>query len=108
MLKSLVFFAKTIINCFRSHKQQELENLMLRHQLAVLQRKAKRSQLKRADRFFFVLVSRYLQNWKDALIIVKPETVIRWQRADLTSYYGVSRTHLSLDKDSFELLRREI
>jgi hypothetical protein len=52
----------------------------LRHQLAVLQRTAPRPRLRPADRLFWVLLCRIWSAWADTLSLVKPETVIRWQR----------------------------
>ncbi len=57
-----------------------LENLALRHQLAVLQRTAPRPRLRTADRLLWVLLSRLWRGWAEAVAIVQPATVIRWQR----------------------------
>jgi putative transposase len=57
------------------------ENLALRQQLAILNRKIHRPQLHRRDRFFWVIFSQLWKNWREVLIIVKPETVIRWYSA---------------------------
>src|SRR6516162_11560576 len=57
-----------------------LENLALRHQLAVLQRSAPRPRLRPSDRVLWVLLSRLGRGWGEAVAIVQPETVIRWQR----------------------------
>ena len=54
------------------------EDLALRQQLAILNRKIHRPQLHRRDRFFWVILSRLWKNWREVLIIVKPETVIKW------------------------------
>src|SRR5215467_15126879 len=54
------------------------ENLALRQQLAVFNRKIHRPHLHRRDRFFWVILSRLWKNWREVLIIVKPETVIKW------------------------------
>ena len=64
-----------------------LENLALRHQLAVLQRAAPRPRLRRSDRLFWVLLSRLWSGWTDAVLLVKPETVIRWHRTGFTQYW---------------------
>src|SRR5215510_12715965 len=56
------------------------EVLALRQQLVVLQRTVKRPQLRRRDRFFWVRLSQLWKDWRDALIIVKPETVLKWHR----------------------------
>ena len=57
-----------------------LENLALRQQLAVLERSGKRPKLRQRDRVFWVLLSALWADWRSALVIVKPETVIGWRR----------------------------
>jgi putative transposase len=54
------------------------EDLALRQQLTVLQRSVRRPKLRRRDRFFWVLLSRLWSRWRSCLLVVKPETVIRW------------------------------
>jgi hypothetical protein len=61
-------------------RQLALENLALRHQLAVYKRTASRPRLHRSDRLFWALLSRGWTGWRDTLVIVAPETVLRWQR----------------------------
>ena len=62
---------------FRARRQLVLENLALRHQLGVLKRSVKRPRLTNADRGLWVLLSRRWASWTDALIIVKPATVVK-------------------------------
>jgi hypothetical protein len=62
------------------HRRPALENLALRHQLAVYKRMASRPRLRRSDRLFWAWLSRLWTEWRDALVIVTPETVLRWQR----------------------------
>src|SRR5574341_2423688 len=65
----------------RSRAALEAEILALRHQLAVLQQAApKRPCLTRLDRLLWVWLSRTWRDWRVALAIVKPETVIAWHR----------------------------
>lgn len=56
------------------------KNLALHQQLLVSQRTAKRPRLKRRDRIFWVGLSRIWSHWQSALVIVQPETVVRWHR----------------------------
>jgi putative transposase len=70
----------TITDLARSKPQLVAENLLLRQQLSVLNRSVKQPRLTRADRCLFVLLASKLQSWKEALLIVKPETVLRWHR----------------------------
>ena len=58
-----------------------LENLLLRQQLAVLTRPTrKRPRLRRRDKLFWVLARRLWRPWRQHLVIVRPETVLRWHR----------------------------
>jgi len=66
----------------------EAEILALRHQLAVLQRQApRRPRLGRADRFLWIVLSRIWPDWRRAVQIVAPDTVVRWHRRG----FGLSR-----------------
>ena len=62
------------------HRQLALENLALRQQLAVYKRTANRPKLQRSDRLLWVWLSRVWPAWRQALVIVAPATVLRWQR----------------------------
>jgi len=64
----------------RTQRSLVLENLALRHQLVVLQRTVRRPRLRTTDRLFWVLLSRLRAGWTDAISVVQPATVIRWQR----------------------------
>ena len=70
----------TVTDLTRSKPQLIAENLLLRQQLVVLNRSVKRPRLTCADRALFVLLASRLSSWKDVLLIVKPETVLRWHR----------------------------
>jgi transposase InsO family protein len=63
------------------------EILALRQQLAVLKRQSKRPQLHDRDRLFWILLKRFWPRWRDALLIVQPETVVRWHRAGFRHYW---------------------
>src|SRR5215469_4904332 len=67
-------------SAFRSRLALELENFALRHQLNVLKRSVPRPRLTPADRSLWVVLSRVWPNWRVALAIVRPETVIAWHR----------------------------
>ena len=54
--------------------------IALRHQLSVLQRSVKRPQLTPADRFLWAWLAALWRDWRSALVLVKPETVIAWHR----------------------------
>jgi len=63
------------------------ENLTLRQQLIVLKRNQTRPKLKERDRLFWVLLSRILTGWRDALLIVQPDTVVPWQKNAFKRYW---------------------
>ena len=65
-------------DCLRTRAALQIEVLALRHQLNVLQRSVKRPKLTAADRFLWARLSRFWTDWRSALVIVKPETVIAW------------------------------
>jgi putative transposase len=56
-----------------------LENLALRHQLAVYRRTIRRPKLRATDRLLWLALSRAWTDWKHSLVIVTPDTVLRWQ-----------------------------
>ena len=65
-----------------------LELIVLRHQLAVLQRTGTRRPCFRpGERLFWVLLSRWWADWRRGLIIVQPATVLRWRRQGLRSLW---------------------
>ena len=71
----------------RSRGDTALEVLALRQQLAVLKRKRPRPALRPWDRLFWTSLRRMWPRWVDALIIVKPETVVGWHRAGFRRYW---------------------
>ena len=62
-------------------------NLVLRQQLTVFKRKRPRPALRDRDRLFWSLISRVWKDWKSALVIVKPDTVIRWQKRRFRDFW---------------------
>ena len=66
---------------FVSRHKLALEALALRQQLAVFKRKQTRPKLRRLDRLFWIALRNLGPGWTEALIIVKPETVVSWHRA---------------------------
>jgi putative transposase len=69
------------------HRQLALENLALRQQLAVYKRTVTRPRLCRTDRLFWVGLARVWAGWRQALVIVTPDTVLRWQRRRFRDYW---------------------
>ena len=93
MLHAIGFLLASIICLFRTHRNLWLENLALRQQLAVLKRKHPRPRLTAFDKLFWVLAQRYWPRWKQALIVVSPETVVRWHRTGFQMYWSWLSRH---------------
>jgi putative transposase len=72
--------AHTLADLARSKPALVAENALLRHQLAILRRSVKRPRCTRADRTLLVLLASRVPAWRSALLIVQPDTVLRWHR----------------------------
>jgi putative transposase len=70
------------------HRQVALENLALRHQLAVYKNMVNRPKLLGHDRLFWVALASVWAGWRQALVIVSPNTVLRWQRRRFRCYWA--------------------
>ncbi len=87
MILLLLHLLRLLPFLFGGHRQLALENLALRHQLAVYKRTVTRPRLCRTDRFFWVTLARVWAGWRQALAIVAPDTVLRWQRRRFREYW---------------------
>jgi hypothetical protein len=87
MKKWLIIVLKTLISSARERRDLALENLALRQQLAILKAKKTRPRLTRADRLFWLFLSKHWADWRDSLHIVQPATVIRWHRQGFRYYW---------------------
>lgn len=67
-------------DAFRTRAQLLAENALLRQQLIVARRTARRPQLTTMDRAAMVLMSAFCRTWRDATLLVSPSTVLRWHR----------------------------
>jgi hypothetical protein len=75
-------------NLFLSRTALEVEIWMMRQQINVLRRTAPKKQTFSAiDRLIFVCLYRLLPGVRDALAIIKPETVVKWHRAGFRLYW---------------------
>jgi hypothetical protein len=87
MLTILWAFFSSFRSAFKTHRDLALENLALRHQLTVLKRQTKRPKLTPADRLFWVGLMEWWADWKQSLVIVQPDTVVRWHRLGFKRYW---------------------
>ena len=74
---------------FRSRYNLSLEIIALRQQLGVLKRKHPRPRLQTRDRMVWILLRRIWPSWSNALIIVKPQTVVAWHRAGFRLFWRI-------------------
>ncbi len=84
VLTTIVFFLRAFLG---PRAALAAEILALRHQLGVLQRSVRRPQLRQRDRILWVWLSQLWADWPSCLMIVKPETVIRWHREGFRLYW---------------------
>jgi len=87
MLHLLSALIGTLAAPVRSRGDLAIETLALRQQLAILKCKTPRPRLSKTDRAFWVLLQRWWHRWRDAVIIVKPDTVIGWHRKGFKLYW---------------------
>jgi putative transposase len=88
MLAALTSWLGTARLSMRSRVVLPLEILALRHQVQVLQRSRRRRVcLTHADRLLWVWLSRIWTEWRSALVIVRPETVIAWHCRGFRHYW---------------------
>ncbi len=107
-LRLTVAFARVL---FRSRLELMVENLALRQQLAVFKQKRSRPRLRPADRMFWVFLRQVWRHWVNALIVVKPETVVGWQRQGFKLFWRwISRAKPAgrprIPREVQELIRR--
>ncbi len=76
----LIALVAALSSVFKTRAALQLENLALRHQLGVLHRSVKKPKLTPLDRLLWAWLCGVWADWRSALIVVKPETVIAWHR----------------------------
>lgn len=64
----------------RTRHQLLAENAALRHQLIVLSRTTKTPKLRPLDRVILVAVAAITSTWREAILLAKPQTILRWHR----------------------------
>jgi transposase InsO family protein len=88
MVALLSLFLNLLTVPLRPKSRLEAENAALRQQLLVLQRKVRgRIEFTNGDRLFFILLYRWFPSVLKAMVIVRPETVVRWHRAGFRRYW---------------------
>ena len=90
-MRTLILLAisilRSLLALFRSREEQAIVELALRQQLAVYAQKRPRPKLSPLDQAFWVALSRLWPGWKNHLVVVRPETVVRWHRNGFRRYW---------------------
>ncbi len=90
-MRSLLNLATLLLRCvpafFRSRSEQAIVELALRQQLATYAQNRLKPRLTPVDRAFWVTLLRFWPRWKGLLVIVKPDTVVRWHRKGFRLYW---------------------
>src|SRR5882762_6275363 len=87
MIGAIGVLIGAFLRLFRARRILLLENLALRQQLAVYRRRHPRPKLAAFDKLVWVLARRFWSGWKRTLVIVSPETVVRWHRSGFVLYW---------------------
>jgi transposase InsO family protein len=85
------FIQVLLASLFSSMKSQRglaLENLALRQQVIMLKRSVKRARPTAMDRIFWIAFSRSVNNWRENLIALHPDTIVRWHRTGFRRYWA--------------------
>ncbi len=111
MRRLITAILPAVRSAFRSRADLVIENMALRQQIAVMKGKKPRPRLTNADRAFWVFLQRTWPRWRDVLLIVQPETVVRWHRRGFKTYWRWKsrRRHSGRPKTDLEvrdLIRR--
>ena len=108
MLTGLVVVLRSLALICCGHRAVALENVALRQQLAVFRRTGKRPQLRTGDRLFWVLLSKAWQGWRAALVVVHPDTVVRWHRQWLRRRWTQRSAHAGPGRPSTDAVIRKL
>jgi putative transposase len=110
MLSFLRTVWRSLAAALKTRRHLVLENLALRHQLLVLNRTAKAPVVRDSDRLFWAVLSAMWSRWTKVLVIVQPQTVVRWHQAGFRLFWrwkSRGRTGRSpTDRETIELIRR--
>ena len=80
----------SVADMTRSRRDLIAENAFLRQQVIVLKRQNARPRLTQRDRALIVLLASKVRGWKDALLLVKPETLLKWHRAGFRLFWRLN------------------
>jgi transposase InsO family protein len=111
MIALFCLFLTLLASPFKSKSRLEAENAALRHQVIILRRKMRgRVRLTNGDRLFLVQLYRWFPSVLKSIMVVRPETLVRWHRAGFRRYWRWKSRSLGgrpqIDADLRALIRR--
>ena len=95
----LIFY---IFGLSRHRSDPVLENIALRQQLAIYHHSIKRPRVRNRDRIFWLFLSKLWKEWRTALVIVKPDTVIRWHKKGFKLFWRFKSRQRRLGRPPLE------
>lgn len=99
----------SVTNLSRSKTELIAENALLRQQLAILKRQSQRPRLTVADRLRLLFFSRIVKTWRQAILLVQPDTLLRWHRQGFQMFWKLKskagRGRQQIPDDTIELIR---
>jgi putative transposase len=109
MLTAILYCFRLLFLHFAGHRAVALENLALRQQFAIYKREIKRPKLVRRDQWFWIALTRFWKGWRRALVIVHPDTVLRWHRQRFRKYWAeLSKSRRKAGRPSIDIEIREL
>jgi hypothetical protein len=111
MIAVLRLLGMLVADLFKSRGRLEAENLLLRHQLCIALRRApRRLRLRSIDRALLVWMSRVWPRLLETVVVVQPETVLRWHRAGFRTFWRWKSRHRAgrptIDRGLRDLIKR--
>ena len=109
MIGVIIALLHSLIGVFRPSGHLVLENLALRHQIAVLSRNAKKPRFSNPDRMLWIFLRTIWSRWKGALVILQPQTVVGWHRAGFRLFWrwkSKNEGRPPIDHELIGLIRR--
>ena len=95
MLRLLRLLFVLAVRSVHSRRNLLLENLALRQQLCLVKEQNPHVRFAAPDKLFWVILRRFWSGWKRTLVLVQPETVVRWHRAGFKLYWTWRSRHRS-------------
>jgi len=99
----------SLFSSLKSQRELVLENLALRQQVVMLKRSVKRARPNRTDRLLWIAFSRLVVNWRNSVIAIHPDTVVRWHREGFRRYWAWKSRRVGrprVDTELRSLIRR--